>query len=182
MPDIRQTLKLESDPSTNVFPNIKKENIPSLAIDSTKIENGAVIAAKIANGAVQSSHISPGAVGTAAIENLAVTSSKIANGAVLSSKIAYFDSYIIDEDLGDDIDEFVTMFTRLFKRGYRFYFDDESGYICNVDSIEIGPHSVTLYCKYPLQGMTDEQIINSSNFDTYFTPGNLGSMLHYCGA
>ena len=98
MPNIIQDLKLKSDPSTIVNPNIVSENIPSGAVTTAKIASnavtagkvatGAVTASKIENGAVQSSHISVGAVTEPKIDAGAVTTAKIADGAVTGSKIA----------------------------------------------------------------------------------------------
>ena len=212
MAQIRQTLKLESDQTTEVFPNIKPENIPVSAIDETKIAIGAVTTSKIRALAVQTSNIADnavtnskigslavqegnigtGAVTTTKILNDAVTNSKIANNAVTTtkiideavttSKIKHVDNYLADDDLGDNIDEFVTHFTALFKKGYRFYYDDENGNICSVDGIEIQNHSVTLFVSYPFQGMNQMQQIDSTNFSTYFSGTDYGTMLHYCGA
>ena len=147
-------------------------NIASGAVNEYKLASNAVVTSKINNGAVTDSKIAAGAV----------TDTKIATGAVTRFKILRTDNYIIDDDYGDDIDDFVMYFTNLFKSGFRFYFDDENGYIAQVDSIAIGHHSVTLYSNYPLQGMQGEQVIDASNISTYFEMGGNGRLLHYCGA
>ena len=157
-------------------------NIASGAVNEYKLASNAVVTSKIANGAVTNGKIATATITGDKIATATITGDKIANQTISNNKLKFVDNYIIDEDLGDDIDEFVVMFTLLFKKGFRFYFDDENGYIAQVDSIEIGPHSVTLYSKYPLQGMQDEQIIDSSNFSTYFVSGGNGTLLHYCGA
>lgn len=98
MPNIIQDLKLKSDPSTIVNPNIVTDNIPSGAVTTAKIASnavtagkiasGAVTASKIENGAVQTSHISAGAVTEPKIDSGAITTAKIADGAVTGTKIA----------------------------------------------------------------------------------------------
>lgn len=172
MAQIRQTLKLESDPTTEVFPNVQPENIPASAIDETKIASNAVTESKINAGAVTNTKLA----------NNAITTPKIADNAVKRSKISRTDNYVIDDEYGEDIDAFVTYFTDLFKSGFRFYYDDENGEICSVDGIEIQNHSVTLFVSYPFQGMNQIQQIDSTNFSTYFQNGDYGTMLHYCGA
>lgn len=87
MAETLQDLKLKNDPSTIVRPNIVAGNIPSGAIDSTKLATGAVTASKIGAGAVQSSNIATGAVNTAAVEDGAIDSNKLASGAVTAVKI-----------------------------------------------------------------------------------------------
>ena len=57
MPDILQTLHLESDPSTNVYPNILAGNIPNGAIDENKIASNSISSAKLQNGSVIPSKI-----------------------------------------------------------------------------------------------------------------------------
>ena len=156
-------------------------NIASGAVNEYKLASNAVVTSKIANGAVTESKIATGAVTGDKIGIATITGEKIASNSIGHNKLKFIDNYIIDDDYGDNIDDFVTYFTTLFKWGFRFYFDDENGYIAQVDSIEIGPHSVTLYSKYPLQGMQDEQIIDSSNFSTYFVSSGNGTLLHYCG-
>lgn len=98
MPNIIQDLKLKSDPSTIVNPNIVSDNIPSGAVTTAKIASnavtagkiasGAVTASKIENGAVQQAHISVGAVTEPKIGTGAVTTAKIADGAITGAKIA----------------------------------------------------------------------------------------------
>ena len=52
MPDILQTLRLETDPNTNVYPNILEGNIPNGAVTEDKISSNSISAAKLKNGAV----------------------------------------------------------------------------------------------------------------------------------
>ena len=110
MPNIIQDLKLKSDPSTIVNPNIVSDNIPSGAVTTAKIASnavtagkiasGAVTASKIENGAVQQAHISVGAVTEPKIDTGAVTTTKIADGAVTWEKIAA--GTIIDNNIMDN--------------------------------------------------------------------------------
>lgn len=98
MPEIIQDLKLKSDPSTIVRPNVVSSNIPANAITTGKIADEAVTAAKIGAGAVtsfkigagavSSSHIATGAVTETKIGALAVTETKIGPEAVTSGKIS----------------------------------------------------------------------------------------------
>lgn len=88
MAEILQDLKLKNDPDTIVRPNIVPGNIPSGAIDSTKLAAGAVTASKIGTGAVTASALGTGAVTASAIGSNAVTSAKIANAAITKTKIA----------------------------------------------------------------------------------------------
>lgn len=86
--DKYQTLREKDNPSNNVYPNIKAQNIPSSAISASKVASGAITSTKIAVGAVQQSHLSPNAVSTSAVEDGSITSSKIANNAITNAKIA----------------------------------------------------------------------------------------------
>lgn len=63
-------------------------SVPSGAITSTMIANGAVGSTQLATNAVQSSNIAAGAVGSTQLAANAVQSSKIAAGAVGSTQIA----------------------------------------------------------------------------------------------
>lgn len=62
MADIIQTLHLENDPTTNVFPNIKGDNIPNGSITGGKIASGAIVTPLIADDSVSTSKIQNGAV------------------------------------------------------------------------------------------------------------------------
>ena len=88
MPEIIQDLKLKSDPSTIVRPNVVSSNIPANAITTGKIADEALTTGKIANEAITSAKIAPGAVSSAKLEASAVLESKIANNAVTQNKIA----------------------------------------------------------------------------------------------
>lgn len=52
MSEILQTLRKKNDTSVEVYPNIKRDNIPSDAITTAKILDGAVTTAKINDGSV----------------------------------------------------------------------------------------------------------------------------------
>lgn len=62
MTDLIDTLHPESNPSDNIYPNIKKANIPSEAVDASKLAANAVTTAKINDGAVTQDKIRNGAV------------------------------------------------------------------------------------------------------------------------
>ena len=110
MPNIVQNLKLKSDPSTIVNPNIVSDNIPALAITTDKLAPNAVTAGKIGNGeittlkiatsAVTANKIAAGAVTETKIDTGAVTTTKIADGAVTNAKIA--SGTIIDNNIMDN--------------------------------------------------------------------------------
>lgn len=97
MSDLIKTLK-SSETGNDVYPNIKPDNIPSDAITSAKISDGAVTTDKLASDSVTTAKIHNGAVTTAKIEDegistakigaLAVTTAKIDTGAVTSNKLA----------------------------------------------------------------------------------------------
>lgn len=86
--DKLQTLHEIDHPEVNVYPNIQPANIPSGAIDSSKLASGSVVSAKIANGAVLHDHIGAGAVHEDNIEDGAITTSKLGAQAVTTAKIA----------------------------------------------------------------------------------------------
>ncbi len=108
MSDLIKTLK-SSETGNDVYPNIKPDNIPSDAITSAKINDGAVTTdkladtsvttAKIHNGAVTTAKIEDEGVSTAKIGNLAVTTAKIDTGAVTSAKIG--DSAVTGTKIND---------------------------------------------------------------------------------
>lgn len=192
MAQIRQTLKLESDPTTEVYPNIKPECIPALAIDEAKIASNAVTENKIADAAVTNSKLANNAVTEAKIDDGAVTntklatnsvtSTKIANNAVTRPKIQRTDNYVMDDDLGDTIYELCDHFINLYKEGFKLYFYDGVAEFCSVDSINVDQHgTITLYCQQPIQGLQQITTIDSTNFQTFFSSG-MGEFLHYCGA
>lgn len=86
--DKLQTLHEIDHPEVNVYPNIQPANIPSGAIDGSKLAPASVTASKIADGAIQYAHISPGAIHEDSLENGAVTENKLGASAVSTGKIA----------------------------------------------------------------------------------------------
>lgn len=88
MPEIKQDLKLQSDPTTIVRPNIVGDNIPAGAITEDKLATGAVTQGKLASGAVGNAQLATQAVSADKIAPNAVTSAKIASGAVSNDKVA----------------------------------------------------------------------------------------------
>ena len=109
MPEINQDLKLQSDPTTIVRPNINSDNIPSGAVTEAKLATGAVTQGKLASGAVGNAQLATQAVSadkiapnavthakmaddsvdTNNLVNQSVTSNKIATGAVSASKLKW---------------------------------------------------------------------------------------------
>ena len=89
MSEVIKTLTKKGDASVEVYPNIKRDNIPSGAVDTSKLDDGAVTTAKIQDGAVSGSKLASGSVSTAKIGAGAVTESRIANGSITASKFGY---------------------------------------------------------------------------------------------
>lgn len=87
MATIIQDLKLKTDPTTIVHPNIEADNIPASAITAAKIASSTITSAKLASNAVTNAKIASSAVTDDKIASGAVTSAKIASGAVTSAKI-----------------------------------------------------------------------------------------------
>lgn len=83
-----QTLREKDNPSNNVYPNVKSQNIPRDAITSEKIVDGAVTGSKIANFSITSSKLNSEAVTGDKIAPNAVSASRLASNAVTSQKIA----------------------------------------------------------------------------------------------
>lgn len=128
MAEIRQDLKLQSDPSTIVRPNIIGDCIPDRAITKDKIAyltitsaeladdaatedkimDGAVTAIKIAPNAVQTSKIGSGAVTNDKLASSAVTTGKIADSQITSAKLlVYTDqlaTYLNDDEITTETD------------------------------------------------------------------------------
>ena len=88
MAEIIQDLKLQSDPSTIVRPNIVADNIPDGCITGNKVVNDSISGGKIVPGSITKNRMGLGSVGTDELEASAVTTSKIADSAVTSLKIA----------------------------------------------------------------------------------------------
>lgn len=88
MADLITTLKKKGDTSTNVYPNVKSDNIPNNAITTVKINDGAVTNAKIYDGAVTSGKLASNSVTTGKLASNSVTTAKINDGAVTITKIS----------------------------------------------------------------------------------------------
>lgn len=87
MSEIIKTLTKKGDASVEVYPNIKRDNIPSGAINTSKLDDASVTTAKIVDGAVSGSKLASGSVSTINIANASVTSDKLGTEAVTTSKI-----------------------------------------------------------------------------------------------
>lgn len=104
MANYNKTLHPKGNLSDNIYPNITKANIPSYAIDETKLDDLSVSESKIQNNSISTSKIKANAITSTKIANNSVTSakldaksvttSKIDDGAVTNSKI---EDYTIEE-------------------------------------------------------------------------------------
>lgn len=90
MSDTITTLKKKGDSSINIYPNIKRDNIPNGGVSSSKIEDLAITTAKINDLAITTAKIQNQAVETSKIKDSAVTTDKIADSSVTSNKIANY--------------------------------------------------------------------------------------------
>ena len=88
MASIRQDLKLKSDPSTIVYPNIIGDCIPEESIQGNQIIDDTIGEDHLIAESVTTSKIADGAVTTIKINNSAVTTGKIASNAVTTGKLA----------------------------------------------------------------------------------------------
>ena len=86
--DKYQTLHEKDHPENSVYPNIQPINIPSGAIDTSKLADSAVTSAKIADSAVTTAKINDGAVTRAKIALGAIGTDEIEDGVITSAKIA----------------------------------------------------------------------------------------------
>ena len=88
MSEIITTLHDKQDNTIDIYPNIKKENIPNNAIETAKINDSAVTRAKINDGAINTNKIDDGAITNDKIALATITNDKIANATITGSKIA----------------------------------------------------------------------------------------------
>ena len=100
MSELIKTLHKKGDASTEIYPNIKTNNIPDGAVTTTKIADNSVTTAKISDGAVTTAKISDGAVSSAKLEDGAVSNTKIADGSVSSVKLE--DGAVTTTKINDD--------------------------------------------------------------------------------
>lgn len=87
MADKISTLHPKGDLSTNIYPNIKRENIPANAISTTQIDDGAIIESKIINNSISTNKIQNNAITTEKIVDNAISTNKIQNNAITNDKI-----------------------------------------------------------------------------------------------
>lgn len=125
MAEIRQDLKLQSDPSTIVRPNIITDCIPDgvvthakldtdavedvnirdFSVTENKVMDGAITSDKVASGAVTGTKIASDAVTSDKIGSGAVTEAKIANRAIRFDKLNFYENYLLSDYIiswGDD--------------------------------------------------------------------------------
>lgn len=206
MAEIKQDLKLQSDPSTVVRPNIVSDNIPSGAVTSAKIAAGAVtqpklgtssvtsdklaagavIEAKIADSAVTSTKLASGAVQNGNIANGAVTGDKIASGtienanlrnySVYGSKISRTRGLILDHDYGETFSDFVNWLKAAFEEGATFFYSDGSDYASCY--LRVTDTQIDIVIPLPLTGYQSSYTVTSANFDTW--KASEGSDIYAC--
>lgn len=87
MSDLIKTLHKKGDTSTNIYPNIKRDNIPTHAINNDKLDVYAVGTNNINDLAVTTAKLMDECVTTTKISDLAVTRSKIGYEAVGEDEI-----------------------------------------------------------------------------------------------
>ena len=108
MSDIITTLHEKGNPSNEVYPNIKGENIPDNAITTLKVNNNAITNEKINDGAISTAKIQDGAITTNKISNGSVTSQKINDGSISIEKLSfglYEHNIVIANEPAVDIDK-----------------------------------------------------------------------------
>jgi hypothetical protein len=206
MAEIRQDLKLQSDPSTIVRPNIVTDNIPDGGVTTAKINDGAGTTAKIADNAITSAKIASGAVVNDKLSNNVVTSSKIADGAVQAAKIssgAVLESkladnavshdklknysvygnkisrtagLIVDHDWGETFSDFVTWLKDAFASGATFFYSDGSD--CASCYIRVTDSQIDIVLPLPLTGYQSSYTVTSANFETWLA--SEGSDIYAC--
>ena len=120
MSQVITTLNKKGDRSVEIYPNIKSDNIPANAVETTKINDAAVTTAKIADGGVTTIKIADANVTTAKIADSGVTTIKIADGNITTAKIA--DGNITTAKINDLAVEFTKLGTnvRAYKRMFEF--------------------------------------------------------------
>lgn len=79
MSEIITTLHEKGNPSNEIYPNIKGENIPDNAITTLKVSDNAITNEKINDGAIS----------TSKIQNGAITGNKIPNGTISNTKLNF---------------------------------------------------------------------------------------------
>ena len=90
MADIIDTLHPKTNLDDNLYPNIKKENIPNGSIDTSKLADNSVTSSKLAEKDMQTlvnTWLDSHPEATTTVEDGAVTTSKIANTAVTPEKL-----------------------------------------------------------------------------------------------
>lgn len=98
MSEVIKTLTKKGDASVEVYPNIKRDNIPSGAVDTSKLDDASVTTAKLVDGVVTANKLGNNAVVTDRIQDGAVTTGKLADGAVTTDKIE--NGAVIAEKIG----------------------------------------------------------------------------------
>ena len=131
MSELIKTLHKKGDASVEIYPNIKAENIPASAINTSKLEDGAVTESKIADGSVT----------TAKITNNAITTNKLTN-ELYQLMMSYAFTYLIY--VGDNNDNFFGFFaTTTLSSDINNYTNAERGNAIEFDKPNTSDYSVT---------------------------------------
>lgn len=151
MSDLIKTLHKKGDSSTNIYPNIKRDNIPSHAINNDKLDAYAVGTNNINDLAVTTSKLMAECVTTPKIGDSAVTTPKIGDGAVTTYKLSselyqlmmsYSFTYLIY--LGDNNDNFFGFFaTTTLSSDINNFTDTERRSAIDFDKPNTSDYSIT---------------------------------------
>ena len=87
MSEIFKTLQDKANPSIEVYPNIKGDNIPTGAITTPKIADGAITTSKLSDNSITTDKLNNNAVTTQKINDGAITSAKIQDLSITTSKM-----------------------------------------------------------------------------------------------
>ena len=206
--DKYQTLREKDNPSNNVYPNIKTQNIPDEGVTTPKIDDDAITTAKIADGAITTAKIVDGAVTTAKISDgsitnaklgnqiintaniadNAVTTDKIANGSITSSKIASGvigeansrEWWFKDTDFSTMIEMIQWIEYQLMHNRKPLYNNEQ--YISSIDCISTDTQEITIKCSVPLQGINTTETLNTDSDVEDFYNSDAGNSLLFVGA
>ncbi len=117
MSELIKTLHKKGDANIEIYPNIKRDNIPTHAINNDKLDANAVGTNNINDLAVTTPKLMAECVTTAKISNNAITTAKISNNAITTDKLgnelyqlmmSYSFTYLIY--VGDNNDNFFGFF------------------------------------------------------------------------
>lgn len=87
MSELIKTLHKKGDASVEIYPNIKAENIPASAINTSKLEDGAVTESKIYDASVSRNKLAYKCVNSDKLDDASVTTDKLNDSSVTTAKI-----------------------------------------------------------------------------------------------